>query len=78
MKINNVKLKVLILDTFKTYQRFGDEIGFSTAVLSSRLNGHTEFSQSEIVKICKTLSIDISECHLYFFNEYVQEVEQAS
>ena len=78
MSFSSINLKVLIREQYHTYQAFASELNMDTAVISSRLNGRTEFRQSEIFRICRILNIKWDECDKYFFNEKVQKTEQVS
>lgn len=45
------------------------KIGISPTTLNGKLNGHVEFSQSEIRNLCKALEIHDAEISAFFFTE---------
>lgn len=45
------------------------KIGISSTTFNKKLRGHTDFTQSEISKLCRALDIPDSEIHAYFFTE---------
>ena len=50
-KINYI-LKSEIESKHKRIRRFAELIGFNLTTLSLKLNGHNDFTESEIIKIC--------------------------
>ena len=45
------------------------KIGISPVTLNRKLNGYTEFTQSEIRKLCQVLAIPDNKIPAYFFTE---------
>lgn len=45
-----------------------EKIGVSAATMNLKLNGHTDFKQGEIRKLCEVLEIPDEEIPAYFFN----------
>lgn len=51
------------------YERvLAKKMGCTNTTLSNKLNGHVEFKQGEIVKICELLEISPENIPLYFFS----------
>jgi DNA-binding Xre family transcriptional regulator len=46
---------------------FSEEIGINKATLSKKMNGKSEWTRSEIEKICSLLEIPTCEIGEYFF-----------
>lgn len=63
------KLKGRIIEKFSSNANFAKELGISIASLSSKINGKTDFSASEIYKSCKLLEIKDEDAYEYFFNQ---------
>lgn len=61
------KLRGRIIEKFKTYGEFAEQINVSTVTVSNKLRGVTQFSQDDIVLWCDTLEIPLSESGAYFF-----------
>lgn len=69
---NYSKLKGRIVEMLKTNTKFAELMDWSRPTLSRKLSGESEWTQGEIWKACRVLSIDLSEINLYFFAESVQ------
>lgn len=69
------KLRGRIREKFSTQEEFAIALGMSKVALSSKLNGHTFFTQPQIKKACELLFIEPSEVSDYFFIKIVQETE---
>lgn len=65
---NFSKLRGLIKEKVNRQDILARKIGISPASLSSKLNGQTEFTLSEITRIIKVLDIPKNEISTYFFN----------
>lgn len=65
------KLKVKIMDVYKTQAAFAEAMGMSLTALNQRLNGAVEWKTPEIAKACELLGIELSEAWEYFFNKKV-------
>ena len=61
------KLRGRIVEKYGTQQAFAMEMGLSDVALSSKLNGHTYFKQTEIAKAVKALDIASGDVTSYFF-----------
>ncbi len=72
MTFDYSKLRGRIRELYHTERDFAKMLGTTKATLSAKLNGHGEFTQSEIEKACKLLNIDALELKAYFFNEKVK------
>lgn len=70
------KLRGRIREKFTTQEEFAAALGMSSVTLSSKLNGHTFFTQPQIKKACELLSINPNEVSDYFFVKMVQKTEQ--
>lgn len=70
------KLKGRIVEVLGTNNKFMELMGWSKPTTYSKLEGKSDFSQSEIYKICEILHIDVEDVHFYFFqteNEFETE-----
>ena len=56
MKHENVKR--LMTECGYSYRKLAPLLGITQKGLYLKLNGHTEFKYSEVIKICQILSID--------------------
>ena len=63
------KLRELIKSRYKTIGKFAEALQMSRCAVSSKLNGLTPWSSSEIEKVCSLLNIPISSVCEYFFYE---------
>lgn len=61
------KLRGRIREKFGTQDAFAKALGMDPSSLSSKLNGKTEWTRTEIEKACVLLEIPLDEAHLYFF-----------
>ncbi len=75
MSFDYRKLRGRIIECYGTQMAFSKEIGLSNHSLSMKMNGKLKFSQDEIERISKTLSIEPSEIGTYFFTRQVQNLE---
>jgi hypothetical protein len=70
---NYNNLRVAILDQFKTYQKFAEEMGCVQCTLCKKLKRTSAgFSQQEIIKIIELLHIEKEEIPKYFFDYIVK------
>jgi len=67
VKFVYAKLKGRITEKCGTQKAFAEILGITEGTLTSKLLGHTYFTQREIWKAIKILDIDPSEVTLYFF-----------
>ena len=63
------KLKGRIIEKYKTQKRFARSLDISNQTMSRKMTGKSNFSQSDIVKWCKALEIDLEDAGVYFFCE---------
>ena len=61
------KLRGRIVEKFGTQQAFAIDLGISDCSISTKLNGHSYFTQLEIAKAIKLLDISEEEVTSYFF-----------
>ena len=66
-KFSYSKLKGRIIEKCGTQRAFAELLGISECTLTSKLQGHTFFSQPEIYRAIQILDIKPSEVTLYFF-----------
>lgn len=67
MQYDYNKLRGKIKEICGTQDQFAEAIGLGRVSLSQRLNNQLEFSQDEIFKSCRVLSIDHEDIPVYFF-----------
>ena len=77
MPFNYSKLRGKIKEIFGNENRFAKAIGISGRSLSLKLNSEREWKQSQMIKACEVLGIDIESIPIYFFIQNVQCVEQS-
>ncbi len=65
------KLRGRIKEICGTMQIFADKMGFASNTLSQKLNGQSEFTQSEIKKAVTILNLTVDDIPLYFFTAKV-------
>lgn len=63
-KINAAKLKAAIAESELTRIEISKMLGISANSLGRKINGHTEFVLSEVVGLCKILSIS-KPCEIF-------------
>ena len=73
---NYTRLSNRIKEVFNCDVNFAIKMGFSERTLSLKLNNKSEWKQTEIIKACDLLNIEISEIDIYFFTFKVQKIEQ--
>lgn len=64
---NYSKLKGRIVEFFGTQENFARAMKISASALNNKLNGRSEFDQSEIIKALKLLEVEEHEVRSYFF-----------
>lgn len=72
MSYDYSKLRGRIVEKFGTLGAFSRAMGWSERTNGLKLNGAVEWNQSEIVKACDLLEIEVSDMQIYFFNLTVQ------
>lgn len=70
------KLRGKIREVFGTQENFAKALGISSATISDKLNNKTEWTQKEIDKAAKLISVAKEGIPEYFFAEKVQLTEQ--
>lgn len=70
---NYQKLKGRIIEKLETNGKFAELMDWSRPTLSRKLSGESEWTQSEIIKACEILEIELTELNLYFFAVNVQD-----
>ncbi len=73
MSFDYSELRGRIKARYQTQDKFALKLGISSASLSDKLNGKSDFSHNEIIKSCKLLEIPTKAIPLYFFTERVKE-----
>ncbi len=72
MAFDYSKLRGKIREVFGTQSKFASAMELSNVSLSAKLNNNTAFTQSEINRACKLLSIPLEFIPVYFFTEKVK------
>lgn len=73
MQFDFSKLLGRIKEYGYTQERLAKEVGMTKATMNLKLNNNAYFTQPEIEKIRKILSIELGEIGVYFFTPKVQE-----
>ena len=60
-----------IREIFRTQESFARAIGMNPSTLSGKLAGRSQWSYSEVVRVCSALGIPMSESWRYFFTPNV-------
>lgn len=74
----NLKLRVAIIasEEFATIEEFADFIDMPLTTFSRKLNGHNEFSESEIQRISEAL--DISPMEIFFNSQVTKRITKSA
>lgn len=67
IQFNYSKLKGRITEICGTQKAFADLLGITEGTLTSKLQGHTYFTQSEIFRSIKILDLETGSITPYFF-----------
>ncbi len=70
---NYSKLKGKIVEMYGSQAKFAEVLDISSASLSKKMNGKTDWTQSEIMCACNHLLIDKSDVAAYFFSTEVKQ-----
>ena len=70
---NYAKLRGRIVEMVGSNCRFAEEMGITNRCLSNKLNGNSEWRQSDILAACDVLSIDLCDIATYFFAKKVKK-----
>ena len=60
------KLCGLIREKYRTQGALANEIGMNPSTLSSKLSGRSQWSYSEVCKVCFALGIPMADAPVYF------------
>ena len=60
------KLCGFIREKYRTQGAFATEIGMNPSTLSSKLSGRSQWSYSEVCKVCFALGISMADAPVYF------------
>lgn len=66
------KLLGRIVEKVGTQAKFAELLGRSERTISLKLNNKITWTQEEMLKACKILSIDLADIQYYFFARIVQ------
>ena len=66
------KLAGKITEVFGSQRNYAQFMGWAERTASEKLNSHTDYKQSEILKTAKALGLELSDIPVYFFVEKVQ------
>ena len=61
------RLRGRIVEKYGTQDKFGEILGISNTSLSKKMTGKSGFSQSDILKWCALLDIDLNDIGAYFY-----------
>ena len=64
-----------IREIFRTQESFARAIGMNPSTLSGKLAGRSQWSYSEVVRVCSALGIPMSESWRYFFTPNVARLQ---
>lgn len=67
MKFDYSRLRGRIRQFGLTIDECADQAGIARSSFSLKINGHTGFKQTDILRICLVLAIPLEHIHLYFF-----------
>lgn len=66
------KLAGKITEVFGSQRKYAQFMGWAERTCSEKLNSHTEYKQSEIMRTVTALGLSKSDIPVYFFAEKVQ------
>ena len=72
---NYSRLRGRIVEKLGSQQALSKSIGVSMRSISLKMNHKREFTQDDMVKICRALDLNLAEIPNYFFVENAQKVE---
>ena len=75
MSFDYSKLLGRIVEIFGTRGAFGEAMGWANSTLWAKLNNKVEWTQGEIKRGARLLSIEDGDISLYFFTPKVQKTE---
>lgn len=62
------KLSGKITEVFGSQRKYAQFMGWAERTASEKLNSHTDYKQSEILKTIDALGLDLSDIPVYFFS----------
>lgn len=65
------KLRGRIIEKFGSLSNFAEKLGKDKTYLSRKMQGHSDFSRTEIIEWSNLLEIDSSMYEVYFFTEKI-------
>ena len=69
--MNSEELRVAITRANVSLRELADKLGVSEQAFYNKLNGRTEFKNSEILKLAKILGLSMKSVNLIFFGNGV-------
>lgn len=66
--MNSMELRAAIARTGKTYRSLAKDLGISEQAFYNKMNGESEFKNSEIAKLIKELSLSTDDINIIFFS----------
>lgn len=74
--LNTLKLKSRVIESGITVKEIAGEIGVNPATIYRKINGKSQFTADEMIKIKKMLHIDtVSFCNIFFGDELTETQE---
>lgn len=74
--MDKLKFRSAMIRQGYTQEALSNDLGMSVASLSYKINGHREFTLSEIQRIQQLLHLDFNETQQIFFSDSVKEKQQ--
>lgn len=72
MPYDYARLAGKITEVFTTQAKFAEAMNLSERSISMKINGKIGWKQSEIIRACKLLGLEVAEIPAYFFRMNVQ------
>lgn len=67
MEYDYSKLRGRIIEKYGSLGKFTEKVGISKTAMSKKMNGSTQFSQSDVELWCRLLEIDRAEIPDFFY-----------
>lgn len=75
--LNTLKLKARVVESGISVNEIAEEIGVNPATIYRKINGKSQFTADEMLKIKKILHIDtVSFCNIFFGSELTEMQER--
>ena len=71
--MSNLMLKGRIIQKYGSLKNFRELIGLSYPTIIGKLNGSTDWTVSEVQKLCRFLEIEPKDIPDYFFGQEVEK-----